>query len=142
MARILIVNDEADLVDILSTVLQSRGHSVAACTSPPDALHLAEKGWPDLLLLDLVMLGMTGEEFLRRVRAMTPARRVPTIMMSASLDGALRAARAGADGFLPKPFESDDLVRSVDTALASARVEGGSARKAGPSREVPAARSR
>lgn len=122
MARILIVNDEADLVDLCAMILGERGHEMMEATSEARALELAAGCRPDLLLLDLVVPGTSGERMARALRAR--AGRVPLVVMSASADGPSRANAMGAEAFLAKPFGEEELVATVERVLEETGREG------------------
>src|SRR4051812_43518675 len=107
MASILLVNDEPDLLEICRMVLESEGHSVAATTDSVRARELAETA--DLVLLDLVMPGTTGEAVLRSFRESPKTRNVPVVVVSALEDARERAEAMGADGYMAKPFTASAL---------------------------------
>jgi DNA-binding response OmpR family regulator len=120
MARVLLINDEADLIDMCEIVLEKHGHSVRHALAPHrmrDLVTLAN--WrPDLVLLDLVMPGTTGEAVLERLRRLRGTAHVPVVIMSAVPDLEKVALEMGANGFLEKPFDPDGLTEAVDRALA------------------------
>ena len=114
MARVMIVNDEPDLLEICRMLLEDKGHTTVVTTDSAQAVHLAATLKPDFVLLDWVMREIHGDELLRRLRRLESTAGVPIVMMSALADGAERSRRAGADAFLPKPFDADQLERIVD----------------------------
>jgi CheY-like chemotaxis protein len=118
MARILLINDEPDLLQMCQMVLESEGHSAEATTVASRAVELATKG-VDLVLLDLVMPGTTGELVLRMLRESLETREIPIVIMSALADAPERAKAMGADAFLGKPFTPASLLEAIDRALAS-----------------------
>jgi len=115
MARIFVVNDEADLLDLVGMVLEAAGHEVVTRTISSDVVREVEERRPDLVLIDLIMPGMTGDQVIAELRARPLDVRI--LAMSALVDGRARAMRAGADAFLPKPFDADAVVRYVDDTL-------------------------
>jgi len=117
VAKILIVNDEPDLVDIVAIVLQAEGHETKVCTEGRKAAEMARRYRPDVILLDWKLRETDGGHVLSRLRAEEMTRSIPVIMMSASQDGRRFAQRAGADAFLPKPFAADILVEVVTAIL-------------------------
>jgi adenylate cyclase len=105
-SRILVVDDNPANRDLLSRRLLREGHLVATAESGPAALALAAGQSFDLVLLDLMMPGMSGFEVLCRLKAEPQTRHVPVIMVSAldEIDSTVRCLEAGAEDYLPKPF--------------------------------------
>jgi DNA-binding response OmpR family regulator len=119
--RILIVDDEPDLLEVCDLALSLAGHSVQTLDGGAKVREVVERFHPDLILLDWVMTDVSGPEVLLELRG-TPFGKIPVLMMTALADGSERVRRIGADGFLAKPFGVDDLERAVD-ALIGRRVE-------------------
>jgi two-component system response regulator MprA len=117
VARILIVDDEADLVEVCTMALEAKGHSVAGITQPKLALVSAKREQPEVVVLDWVMPGCDGGAVLAMLRADCVTATTPVVLMSALPDGAARAHAAGADAFLPKPFDADQLAHIVAQVL-------------------------
>jgi DNA-binding response OmpR family regulator len=117
MARILIVDDEVDLVDACSDALADRGHSVVTVTDGRHALATARQEPPDLVMLDWVMPGLDGGVVLGQLRNDSSIAGTPVLVISALPDGARRARAAGADDFLAKPFDVDELAEKVTSLL-------------------------
>lgn len=124
MARVLLINDEADLIDMCEIVLEKHGHATQHTLAPYDMGELAALAeWrPELVLLDLVMPSAPGEDVLQRLRGLPGMADIPVIVMSAIPDGAKRAEAMGAIAFLEKPFDPDGLMRAVDRVLAEDRA--------------------
>lgn len=131
--RILLVEDDAHIADLLSLHLRDEGLEVVHCARGDDGLaHLERGGW-DALVLDLMLPGVDGLEICRRARAMT--RYTPIIIISARSSEVHRilGLEIGADDYLAKPFSVLELVarvkallRRVDALAQSARLESGS----------------
>ena len=116
---ILVAEDDPSLGDLARRVLERAGYSVELATDFPGALALVETCGDalDLLVSDAVMPGMTGAEFLDRARSLRPDLRI--VLMSGYCKDELKGGmRAKASAFLEKPFSLDELVRTVDEALA------------------------
>jgi DNA-binding response OmpR family regulator len=124
VAKVLIINDEADLVDIVAIVLQAAGHETKACTEGRTGADMARRYCPDLILLDWKLRETDGGRVLSRLRADEVTRSIPVIMMSASHDGRRLAEQAGADVFLPKPFGADSLLGAVTAILRDSSADG------------------
>jgi DNA-binding response OmpR family regulator len=117
MARILVVNDERDLVELCQVILEEVGHQVTTLTNGAKAVELAEHDPPDLIALDWVLGRLTGEDVLRALRANPATAHIPILLLSALPDLEARAGVLGADGALGKPFGEDELVRAVGRLL-------------------------
>ncbi len=120
--RILVLDDEADMVDNCRRILSRDGYQCQTTTDPKEALRLVESDRPDLLLTDLKMPSMDGIELLGRVREIDP--KMPVIMLTAfaTVESAVAAVKAGAFDYLPKPFSIDQLRLAVERALAQRRL--------------------
>ena len=117
--KILVVDDEAYLRDMLNRVLQRGCHEVALVASGEEALeHLAESS-VDVVITDVVMPGMGGFELLRRVKALYPAIRVIVLTGYARRQSISDFLLYGADGYLSKPFQVDALLAEVDRVATS-----------------------
>lgn len=118
-AEILVVDDEADFVEFISFHLKSRGHIVHSASNGLEALFLARRVLPDLVILDLMMEGVDGYsvcEILRR----QPSTKSAAILMVTAASGQiarLNGLAAGADDFLVKPFSPQDLLGRVEQVL-------------------------
>ena len=123
-SRILVVDDNASNRDLLSRRLVREGHSVTAAESGASALALTTAESFDLVLLDLMMPGMSGFEVLRRLKANTSTRHIPVIMISAldELDSTVRCIEAGAEDYLPKPFNPVLLRARIGACLEKKRL--------------------
>jgi DNA-binding NtrC family response regulator len=122
-ARIIVLDDEADMLENCRRVLGSAGYQCLTTTDPHEALGLLESEHPDLLLTDLRMPQMDGMEMLRCAREIDP--RIPVVMLTgyATLESAVAAVKAGAFDYLSKPFSNDQLKLTVERALTKRRLE-------------------
>lgn len=119
--NVLLVDDDRDLVDLITYALVRRGHQVVAASDGAQALHRWQTEQPDLLLLDVVMPRTGGLEVCRQIRQSSP---VPIIMISAygDEDDLVRAYESGADDYIVKPFSMRQLLLRMDTVMR--RVDG------------------
>jgi CheY-like chemotaxis protein len=117
--QVLIVEDHADLRDMLAVLLESEGFDVQTATNGAEALARLEESRPAVILLDLMMPVMSGDEFRRRQLADPRYRDVPVICMTAAHDGRVRADRLRAVEYFQKPLDFDRLLTVVRTVAAS-----------------------
>lgn len=108
---ILVVDDDESIRDMLTEVLRSAGYSVRSAGDGESALAAVDAEHPALVLLDMRMPKVDGWEFARRLRAR--GMRVRILVMTAFRDARRAADEIGADGYLPKPFEIDQLLTQV-----------------------------
>lgn len=119
MARILLVDDEPGIRKALARALRREGHEVLTAPDGRQALAIAQRDHPDLVITDIRMPGMDGLELLRRLRERRA--RVPAIVISAyaTTETAVEAMRLGACDFLAKPFKLPELRVALERALAA-----------------------
>ncbi|UJP12147.2 MtrAB system response regulator MtrA [Microbacterium elymi] len=124
-SRILVVDDDTALAEMIGIVLRTEGFETAFCADGAKAVDAWRAERPDLILLDLMLPGMDGIEICTRVRAESG---VPIIMLTARTDTAdvVKGLESGADDYIVKPFNPKELVARIRTRLrpgASGTVE-------------------
>ena len=114
---ILVVDDEAAQRELLGGFLESRGFTVAVAASAEDALEIIRRDPPDMVLLDVRLPGMSGIEALAEIRKL--AERLPVLLITAYADlrQAVSAMKGGADDYLTKPLDLDELEAAISDAL-------------------------
>ncbi len=114
--RILIVEDDEDIVDVLRRTLRAEGYEVRAALDGPEALEDLDEFAPDLVVLDLGLPGMDGMEVMERIRE---SNEVPVLMLTARADPEDRVAGldTGADDYLVKPFDRSELLARIRALL-------------------------
>ncbi|MFZ5478726.1 MAG: response regulator transcription factor [Myxococcota bacterium] len=116
---ILVVDDEADIRNVLQHQLGREGMTVRTAATGPEALEAAKKLQPALVILDLMLPGMPGTEVCRRLRADPETRDIPIIMLSAKGEEIDRVVgfEVGADDYVAKPFSARELLLRVRAVL-------------------------
>lgn len=119
MARILVAEDERDIRELIGFTLRHHGHEVLTASNGEDALAIALRERPDLVLLDIRMPRLTGYEVCRRLRAEPTTQHIPVAFLSAKgQDSEVQAGMdAGATDYILKPFAPDQLINRVALLL-------------------------
>jgi DNA-binding response OmpR family regulator len=112
--RVLIVDDERAILKVLDMKLRVSGYDVVTASNGKEALDLVKSTCPDIMLLDIIMPGMDGFEVLQEVRAVSE---LPVIVISARPENVRRALSLGANDFLTKPLDVDEIVRKIEGLL-------------------------
>jgi two-component system, OmpR family, phosphate regulon response regulator PhoB len=117
--RILVVDDEPDIVALVAYHLAKSGYRVSTSSSGADALRMAQQERPALLVLDLMLPGLSGFDVLEQLRASEATRQVGVLMLTARRDepDRIRGLALGADDYLTKPFSPQELVLRVGAIL-------------------------
>ncbi len=115
--RILIIDDEPVLQDVLATVLRREGFQVVQATTAAEGLRQAEEGEVDLVLLDLMLPDKPGLEVLRELKGRDPETVVVVITAYSSVETAIAAMREGAFHYIAKPFKNQEVVLTVRKGL-------------------------
>lgn len=115
---ILVVDDEADIVDFLQALLEEEGYRVLTTVKAEDVEKLPAGGLPDLILLDVLLSGKDGRLLVKHLKNQSETKHIPVIMISAHPDVGEATRQAGADAFLAKPFEIEALLATVARYLS------------------------
>src|SRR5215212_1656525 len=120
MAKILIAEDERDIRDLVAFTLRFAGHEVFAATNGEEAVELATKVNPDLILMDVRMPRMTGYEACKVMKANPDLKDIPVVFLTARGQETeiQQGLEAGAEEYLLKPFAPDQLTTRVKAILA------------------------
>ena len=121
--RILIVDDEEVLRDVLDAVLRREGFEVVMAASGEEALSVLDQDDSiDLAIVDIMLPGISGIDTLRAMRIANPNLPVIVITAFSSIDGAIDAMKHGAFHYIPKPFKNEEVVLTVNKALEQRRL--------------------
>jgi UDP-3-O-acyl N-acetylglucosamine deacetylase len=115
--RILIVDDEKNIVSSLTGILSDEGYEVSMTDDGVEALEIIQKDPPDLVLLDIWLPGMDGIEVLKTLKTYNPGVKVLIMSGHGTIDTAVKATKLGAQDFIEKPFSLDRITESVENAL-------------------------
>jgi putative two-component system response regulator len=123
-AKILIIEDDADLIGIMQDILEGDGHRIISARNGPSALRLFEQELPDLILSDIMIPDMDGFAVLEAVRAHPQGKAVPFLFVTARTErrDVGRARDLGADDYIAKPFGVDELRKAVRAKLERRRT--------------------
>jgi two-component system phosphate regulon response regulator PhoB len=123
LKRILVVDDEKDVTELLDYKFRQAGYSVRALNDPLRAIGLARDFRPDLILLDLMMPELTGIQLLRMIRSDALLQDTPVILLTAKGETVdkVRGLETGADDYVTKPFDARELLLRVQSLLRRAK---------------------
>jgi CheY-like chemotaxis protein len=127
MTKVLVVDDDEDILGLVQARLKKAGHQVMSAASGPAALELIdERGGPDLAVLDVGLPGMDGLELLDAIRERAGLSRMPAVFLSARvMPDDVAKGRAKGAMYLTKPFVASALLGAIDKALAEAAEGAG-----------------
>ncbi|TMB80404.1 MAG: response regulator [Chloroflexi bacterium] len=111
--KILVVDDEPDILEFLQVILEEEGYLVATTEKGEYVEKLHAVGLPDLILLDVLLSGKDGREIVKQLKSQEETKSIPIIMFSAHPSAEKTAREAGADDFVAKPFHIDFLLAVV-----------------------------
>jgi DNA-binding response OmpR family regulator len=114
--RILVVDDEERICIVLGTKLKAAGHEALIANDGKQAIEMIRDAKPDIVILDLLLPGMSGFDVLKELRRIS---RVPVIILSVkgADDDKIRGLQLGADDYLPKPFNPDELLARIEAVM-------------------------
>jgi len=122
MNRILVVDDDRTIGEMLKFMLGSMGYLPVISNRPEQTTHNVVSGAVDLVILDQFMFGASGMEVCRELRKNEATANVPILMMSAQTEVKKKCLGAGASDFISKPFEMDALLSKIEAMLRQTRT--------------------
>ncbi len=111
--KLLVVDDEADILEFLKVILEDEGYTVVTTDKDDYLEKLQDDTLPDLILLDLLLSGKDGRDIVRYLKMNEKTKHIPIIMFSAHPSAREITKQAGADDFVAKPFEIDLFLKKV-----------------------------
>lgn len=117
-AKILVVDDDSGIGEMLKTLLEFYGYKVVVTERPEEAEDIIINKDIDLVMLDMLISGVNGTDVCTRLRQTKETAHIPILMMSALHDAGEKCKKAGANDFIAKPFEMDDLIAKIDSVLS------------------------
>jgi len=117
--QVLVVDDEEDILNLIKTILNTKGYEIITAQSGQEALEKLKEKIPHLIILDILMPGMEGYEVCRRIRKNPIFKHIPIIILSAkgSVEEEIEGWRLGIDEYKVKPFNPEELVAIVDAII-------------------------
>lgn len=133
MALVLVADDDQLVREVIQRTLQHYGHVVGCVASGEAAVGVASTKRPDLVILDCAMPGIGGVEALRRIRGSRETWQIPVLMLTGRRSDSDReiAINAGADHYLRKPFDPDEMAAIAERLMAKAAIRRRSGAAAG-----------
>ena len=116
--KILVVDDNEDILFMIKAMLEMKGYGVIAKESPSNIEQAIVETQPDIILMDMLLSGTDGREVCQKIKAGNKISHIPIIMISALPDAEISCFSAGANYFLGKPFDMKDLFSTVEKAAA------------------------
>jgi DNA-binding response OmpR family regulator len=117
MKKVLVVDDDTDLLSVLKVFFLKKGYDIAVTTSCDEGLDIFYSFQPDLVLLDINVGSQNGQEMCRKIKAQTEYQHIPVIFISANHDALKLYVDYGADDAVKKPFDASQLLKIVELHL-------------------------
>ncbi len=115
--KILVVDDERPVREVVALILERVGYEVVRATNGREAIEVAAKQNPQLIVLDMRMPGLHGIDTCRELRSRQGSRGIPILVLTGYMENEKAALDAGVDGFLAKPFRPEELIERVKVLL-------------------------
>lgn len=117
MSKILVVDDDIDILSVMEILLSMKGFDVEVTSKGENTFPKIESFKPDLILLDVLISGHDGRAICKQLKANPDTSNIPVIMFSAHPGAAATIADYGADDFIAKPFDVNNLMKKINTQL-------------------------
>lgn len=124
--RIIYIEDDSDMIDLVSLILSRRGFSVKGADGGVKGLEMVLADVPDLVLLDLMMPDLDGWDVYQQMKAQSKTRNIPVIVITAkaqAIDRVLGLRIAKVDDYICKPFSPNELIASIDRIIEKQKLQ-------------------
>jgi CheY-like chemotaxis protein len=116
--KIMVIDDDEGILEALDTLLREEGYRTEVSTKNGEYIEQALQGeLPDLIILDILLSGHDGREICKMLKSAERTKHIPVMLISAHIKGEVTAIEAGADAFLAKPFDLDEMLDKVAKLL-------------------------
>lgn len=115
--NILVIDDDSGIGEMLKTLLEFNGFNVIVTENPDRAEELISAQKVNLVILDMLISGVNGTDVCKRLKNNENTVSVPILMMSALHEAGIKCVKSGADDFIAKPFEMEDLLQKINQVL-------------------------
>ncbi len=117
LPKILIIEDDLDILSMMLFLFRKKGYNVTAISKAEEAFEKIDIFLPDLVLMDVFLSGSDGRDICKRLKRQKKTKNIPVIMISANPDAAHNMHVYGADDFVHKPFEINDLLGRINNLI-------------------------
>lgn len=117
MKKILLIDDDPDVITVLQMLLKKKGYEVATAMREEEAYSQVAFFKPDLIVLDVLLSGVDGRTICKTLKHTEHSNHIPIIMFSAHPGAQKNMEDFGADDFIPKPFESNKIIERIEAQL-------------------------
>ncbi len=117
---IIIVDDNADICEIVEYLLVSEGYKVRTCTNPIIIFEMVKQQKPKIIITDMMMSGLDGRDLVKKIKSDPITADIKIVLMSAIPNAERMGKETGADDYIAKPFESDELLQKVKSLFSQA----------------------
>lgn len=114
MKKILVIDDDESILEAVGILLESEGYEVMKVVDASNAIKKVEEFRPDLILLDYLISGEVGTDITEKIRSTKDYCDIPVVLMSAHPKAHMSASKCGANCFIAKPFDIDELIKIVE----------------------------
>ena len=118
MKKILLIDDDPDIITVLQLLLKKKGYEVATASREEEAYNQVAVFQPHLIVLDVLLSGVDGRTICKKLKNSESSKHIPIIMFSAHPSAQKNMEDFGADDFIPKPFESSKILERIEAQLA------------------------
>ena len=118
MKKILLIDDDPDIITVLQLLLKKKGYEVATASREEEAYDQVAVFQPHLIVLDVLLSGVDGRTICKKLKNSDSSKHIPIIMFSAHPSAQKNMEDFGADDFIPKPFESSKILERIEAQLA------------------------